>query len=62
MTVRFGHSFILCNDQLHGISDWNVVEDTGRTRNPDSRKSVARMASKVISRNIRPHSKKLYLV
>lgn len=62
MMVHFGSSFILRNEQLHGFLDGECLKNARRTRSPDSRKSVARIESKVISRNIRAHSKKLYLV
>ena len=63
MMVRFGHSYILCNEKLHDALGREHEEGTTRrTRSPASRKSVARMESKLISRNIKPHSKKLYLV
>ena len=62
MAVHFVSSLILRDEQLHGVLDGARGKDIWRTRSPDSRKSVARMESKVISRSIRPHSKKLYIV
>ena len=62
MVVHFGSSFVLRNEQLHEILNREPRKDVWRTRSPDSRKSVARMESKAMSKNIRLHSKKLYLV
>ena len=62
MMVHSGRSFILRNEKLRDGLEAEHRKDTWRTRSPDSCRSVARMESKPMSRNIRPHSKKLYLV